>query len=506
VRPGSDLVTTREVLAEEAALLAAVKAGQGGYAELGCGGQWKFVSPFVAGNEEQTNAVLHVLKSRDLVTSIRGPAGSAKTTMMQEAVRAVAALSGKDVFVVAPSSSGVKILKQQGFAILDTFQKLMDNASLQEVARGKIVWIDEAGFLSTRQMRWAVDFAARNDCRLILSGDTRQHHAVERGDAMRLMEQTGAVAHAALTKSFRQQIAALRDAVYDLSTGKTESGFSKLDAFGAIHEVEDNAERLEAVANQHMTAVREDKSCLIVAPTHAECRAISGVVRDHQRKEGVLSGEEHEVRRLEKVNLTESQRRDAIYYNLGHVVEFHRRARGGFKSGERWEVGCCSSHSVVVVKDGQAKILPLTQAKNFNVYTQGEFPLAIGDTLRITKNFRVGTSRFRNNELCTVTEIDRESITVGAFLSGITFPSVFPQHRRHREVIDVMAEMCRNKLREVIFHVFLHAIRQLRNSLVAQIVIPPDDLDPFSRLGMFDNPCSDFFVVGAGRHYLFKLF
>ena len=91
VRPGSGVVTTREVLAEEAALLAAVKAGRGGCAELGCGGQWKFLSPFVAGNEEQTNAVLHVLKSRDLVTSIRGPAGSGKTTMMQEAVRALAA-------------------------------------------------------------------------------------------------------------------------------------------------------------------------------------------------------------------------------------------------------------------------------------------------------------------------------------------------------------------------------------------------------------------------------
>jgi conjugative relaxase-like TrwC/TraI family protein len=225
VRSGADLVTTREVLAEEAALLETVKAGRGGYPELSCGGQWKFLSPFVAGNEEQTNAVLHVLKSRDLVTSIRGPAGSGKTTMMQEAVRAVAALSGKDVFVVAPSSSGVEILKNQGFATLDTFQKLMGSASLQDVARGKIVWIDEAGFLSTRQMRWAVDFAAQNDCRLILSGDSRQHHAVERGDAMRLMERTGAVAHTALTKIFRQQIAALRDAVYDLSAGKTESGF-----------------------------------------------------------------------------------------------------------------------------------------------------------------------------------------------------------------------------------------------------------------------------------------
>ena len=136
--------------------------------------------------------------------------------MMQEAVKALAALSGKDVLVMAPSSSAVQVLKEQGFVALDTFQKLMESSLLQDVARGRIIWIDEAGFLSTRQMRWAVEFAARNDCRLILSGDTRQHHGVERGDALRVLERAGAVAQAALTKIFRQQIAALRDAVYDL--------------------------------------------------------------------------------------------------------------------------------------------------------------------------------------------------------------------------------------------------------------------------------------------------
>ena len=76
-------------------------------------------------------------------------------------------------------------------------------------------------------------------------------------------------------------------------------------------------------------------------------------------------------------------------------------------------MGRCGSGSVVVVKDGQAKVLPLSQAKSFNVYTQEDLSVAVGDTLRITKNFRIGTRRFRNNELCTVTAIDGESITVG---------------------------------------------------------------------------------------------
>jgi ATP-dependent exoDNAse (exonuclease V) alpha subunit len=262
-------------------------------------------------------------------------------------------------------------------------------------------------------MRWAADFAVQNDCRLILSGDTRQHHAVERGDALRVLERAGAVAHTALTKIFRQQISALRDAVYDLSAGRTESGFNKLEAFGAIHEMENKAERLEAIANQHIAALKESKSSLIVAPTHAECRAIARVVRDRQKREGFLSAEEHTVTGLDKLNLTESQRRDAINYKAGQVVEFHRRAKGGFKSGERWEVARCSSESVVVIKDGQAKLLPLVQAKSFNVYTQREVALAVGDSVRTTKNFRVGANRFTNNELCTVTAIDRHNIMIG---------------------------------------------------------------------------------------------
>jgi hypothetical protein len=86
--------------------------------------------------------------------------------------------------------------------------------------------------------------------------------------------------------------------------------------------------------------------------------------------------------------LTESQRRDPINYQLGQVVEFHRRAKGGFKSGERWVVARRSSETVVAVKDGQEKILPLDQPKSFDLYLPQETMLAAGDVVRIMKNFR----------------------------------------------------------------------------------------------------------------------
>ena len=57
-------------------------------------------SPEVAALEE-------ILQSRELAIAIQGPACAGKTTFAAEAVRAIEALSWKDVMVLAPSSSAV---------------------------------------------------------------------------------------------------------------------------------------------------------------------------------------------------------------------------------------------------------------------------------------------------------------------------------------------------------------------------------------------------------------
>jgi hypothetical protein len=121
------------VLAEEITLLEMVQAGRRLHEEIGRGGKWSFLSPLVEANPEQKNAVLEILRSKDLMTSVRGPAGSGKTSMMQEAVKAAEALSGREVLVFAPSSSAVKVLKQEGFLVSDTFQRLVESELLWDV-------------------------------------------------------------------------------------------------------------------------------------------------------------------------------------------------------------------------------------------------------------------------------------------------------------------------------------------------------------------------------------
>jgi conjugative relaxase-like TrwC/TraI family protein len=421
VRPDPDgrLLTTRDVRDAENKMIQLAAQGQGKHEALGGGKEWTIRHPLVGGSEEQSKAVHHVFGSKDLIISFKGPAGAGKTELMTEAVTAIESLSGKRVMVLAPSSPSVEVLRAQGFALANTLQQFELNPELQQAVKGQVLWVDEAGFLSVRQMLELQEFAVEHNCRLVVTGDTKQHHSVHWGDALRILERSGVIAQATLSKIYRQRIPELREAIEDLSKCRTGEGFDKLDKFGAIQEIADGASRLAAIAEKQIEALKAQRSSLIIAPTHSECRAIAGAVRKAMKEKGLLSGSEHSVTRLQRLNLTDSQQRDAVTYEPGQIVEFHRIAKGAvrggvqekrFKSGEQWEVLRREEGAVIVGKDGVEKQLPLDQARKFSVFEREKITLSIGDPIRFTKNVKDRGHRFLNNELRTVVGIDEGKI------------------------------------------------------------------------------------------------
>jgi hypothetical protein len=421
VRPDPDgrLLTTREVRDAESKMIQLATEGQGKYGSLNDGTEWVIRHPLVAASEEQSKAVRHVLGSEDFVISFKGPAGAGKTALMTEAVTAIESLSGKRVMILAPSSPSVEVLRAQGFARANTLQQFELNPELQQAVKGQVLWVDEAGFLSVHQMLELQEFAVEHNCRLVLTGDTKQHHSVQRGDALRILERSGTVAQAVLTKIHRQQIPQLREAIQVLSKGRTGEGFDKLDKFGAVQEIPDDPGRLAAIAEKQIEALKAQRSSLIIAPTHGECRAIAGTVRKAMQEKGLLSDSEHSVTRLQRLNLTDSQKRDAITYEPGQIVEFHRMAKGvvrsgvqqkRFRSGEQWEVLRREEGAVIVGKNGVEKQLPFDQTGKFSVFEREKITLAVGDRIRFTKNVNHRGQKFLNNELRTVVSIDDDKI------------------------------------------------------------------------------------------------
>ena len=88
--------------------------------------------------------------------------------MMREAVSVVSAFAEREVAVFAPSAAATEVLRADGFAA-ETFQMLMHNEALQAETAGKILWVDEAGFLSSRQMLWLAEYAAKHNSRVVLT-------------------------------------------------------------------------------------------------------------------------------------------------------------------------------------------------------------------------------------------------------------------------------------------------------------------------------------------------
>ncbi len=395
-RDGRKFNTTREVLAEEKEMLNFERFGRGKHKSLAAGGKVK--RDFL--NAEQRSAVQHVWESYDRVIAIRGGAGVGKTTLMQEAVAGIES-GGKKVSVFAPSSDASRgVLREEGFSDADTVQQLLVNERMQERVSGGVIWIDEAGLLGSRTLHKVFKIAEEQNARVVLSGDTKQHHSVERGDAFRLLQERGmAVAE---VREIQRQEGDYKQAVKHLSDGDIEKGWQGLEDLEAIHEIKDPLERQEKIVAAYQEASDKGESVLVVSPTHAEARLITDTLRSSEKEAGRVGLEDKDFTVLASLNLTEAEREQVENFREGQVIQLHQNIKG-FKRGEKAEVlGVDAEKGVVFVSDAggigntdkdlsvqeevNVRILPLDKAKHFQLYEKRGLGIAEGDKLRITQN------------------------------------------------------------------------------------------------------------------------
>jgi len=394
---GRQWLTTKDVLAEEKRLIDFVQDGRGKFKLFGSV-KYQFQNRMLS--DEQRNAVRHVLQSTDRVTAIRGGAGTGKTTMMREAVAAIES-DGLKVFTFAPSAEASRgvLRSDAGFASAETVEALLQNEKLQAQVRGQVIWIDEAGLLSVRTMARVADLAEKQNCRIILSGDTAQHRAVERGDALRILEKHASLPAAELKEIWRQKADSHKAVVADLRGGNLESAFKRLDKLGMLREM-DADKRHEALATDYTAAVKAGKSALVISPTHAEGERVTREIRAKLKAAKKLGTDERELIQLKNLQWTQAQRADARNYQSGMVIQFHQNT-AGFRRGERVTVKTRDEHGVSIERaSGKTASLPLDMTAHFQIYESRKIALAAGDMIRITQNgFTKDKRRLNNGDL-----------------------------------------------------------------------------------------------------------
>jgi conjugative relaxase-like TrwC/TraI family protein len=427
---GQLFATTKTVLKNEVAMLQFAKDGQRKFKPLLSDKQIG-KEDFAYLSKEQNKAALHILNSRDTVTGVVGKAGTGKTTMMRATRDAIESIPGQHVFAFAPSSQASRnVLAKEGFKDAETLAMLLKNEKLQEKTKGQVLWIDEAGLVSSKDMRSLMDIAKRNGNRVILSGDYTQHSSVEAGDAFRLLEKEAGVKLARLTEIRRQTEPDYKRAVEQISKGTgrdAQKGFDALDKMGCVIEAE-GEERHQALVKDYLTAADEGKSALIIAPTHAEGQRLTDELRNALKDRGAL-GAEHRFMSRKSTGWTDAQKGDARNYEPGMVLEFHQNAKG-FKRAEKLVVVEAQKAMpklgrrrnkpekneglVLLRQDGSRATLPLEQAQRFDVFRTREIAIAKGDRIRITKNGEAKVegqtkgTRLNNGDIFTVEGFTKE--------------------------------------------------------------------------------------------------
>ena len=410
---GERLVTTREILDEERRLLRFAVDGRGVALPLGAGLGGREGEPFPVGslskskdielNDQQKAAVEHVLTSRDRLVMLRGGAGTGKTTVLTEAAAAIEH-GGRRVLGFAVTSDASRgVLREAGFRTAETLQKFLTDPRLQDQARGQVVWIDEAGMVGTPTMRKVCDLVDKLDARLVLSGDTRQHPPVERGDAMKLLETQAGIAPAELEHIVRQS-GLYKQAVDALTKHDLTKAVSLLDRMDAIKET-DGPDRHERLASRYAELTRGRRTALVVSPTHAEGRAVTGHIREVLRTEGRIGTEEMSFTRLQDRQWTEAQKADPHNYTLGQVIQFTRHCPGVPRRGiapapaglKVRVVGIDTEKKFITTEDagGHRRPLPLHLADRFGVFAEQDLRLSVGDRIRITRNATTLDSKHR---------------------------------------------------------------------------------------------------------------
>jgi conjugative relaxase-like TrwC/TraI family protein len=388
---GRAMATTRDVLAGESRLIALARDGRGRFRPLGNLDRPVTREKF---NEGQRAALRHVLGSRDLVTILRGAAGTGKTTLEQELGEALAE-AGQPVVALAPTAEASRsVLRQEaGFAEADTVARFLKDERMQDAARGGVVLVDEASLLGTRDMLRLLGAAQGVEARVVLVGDRKQHRSVAAGEPLKLLEEKAGLPVVELTEILRQSGDYLKAAQH-LSQGDTAEGFAELGRLGWIREVPD-ADRYQQLAAAYLEAVQEKKrsgevkSALVVSPTHGEAALITGTIRAALKKDGRL-GEERTLAAWVPAHLTDAQKGDAANYDPGDMLQFHQNAPG-HNNGSR----------LVVAEGGK---LPLAYPGRFEVYRPATLTLAVGDRGRVTANGKTkdGMHRLNNGDLFTV--------------------------------------------------------------------------------------------------------
>jgi conjugative relaxase-like TrwC/TraI family protein len=398
-------LTRPDVLQRETEIVRTVREGIAACHPL----VWESKAPTLPLDDEQRKVLDTLLSSTDRIAVFRGGAGTGKSFVLREvANQAIAA--GRQIVVIAPQRQQVLDLERASLPAPKTVAQFL---AKPELPAGALVIVDESGQIGGRQMLAMLRLIRDQNARMILSGDTRQHGPVEASDALLAIERYSEIKPVELRKIRRQdperarnraerrRIEEYRKAVAAAADGKNTESFKRLEQIQAIVSC-GVGEQAGKLADEYVRLTETGASAVVVSQTWSEVNRVNAEVRTGLKAKGIIGLDDTLVPILEKIDLTNAQKRDARSYSPETLVVFNQKVRSAEPGAKGKLMGILKS-SVLVEVDGTIVPVSNKHLDRISVCTERQILVAAGDRLHLKANRRLRSGhRANNGELVTV--------------------------------------------------------------------------------------------------------
>ncbi len=401
-------VTLRQVLQREMEIVQAVREGAISCYPL----VWKPQPANPKLDGEQCKALNALVSSTHRISLFRGGAGTGKSFVLRELVGQIRT-GGRGVALLAPQRQQVVEMETAGFPSPTTVANFLLK---RELAEGTVVVVDEAGQIGGKQMHELIRLVCERNARLVLSGDTRQHGAVEASDALLAIERHSGLRPVELHKIRRQNpalgrsaserthIRQYRKAVEMAAAGKLAESFERLEKMGAVVAC-GLGEQADKLADKYLQIAQQAGSVVVVSQTWNEVQRVNSQVREALKTKGMLGAADITVQTLDHLDLTNAQKQDERFYPPDAVIVFNQKVRDA-EPGAKGKLGGIVKSGILVEVDGKFVTVPKKSLAKISVCRARDIPVADNDRLHLKANRKLADgNRVTNGELVTVKAI-----------------------------------------------------------------------------------------------------
>jgi conjugative relaxase-like TrwC/TraI family protein len=353
-------------------------------------------------NKAQAIALNHFVNNRNGVMLCQGDAGVGKTYT----VKALKETINRDISLrgLAPSAAAASELHQGADINCQTLDAYL-NIPIKSLPKNELIVVDEAGMISSTQMKNLLERCEQTNSRILLIGDIKQLAAVQAGSPFKLLQEKAKLPTIRIDKNVRQQNIQLKEVVDLLSTGEIRQGYEKLNEQGSIKQIPIDSLRLKAVVNDYLERDHKIQTqTLILAGTNKEKEAITKQVRQGLIEQGKLSRESQPINILKLKDLDKFSLTQASSYEIGDVIKFNNNS-ARFSKDLYYRVDAVDSKTkTLTLRDslGNQQSLELNSYKDRTVFQAETRELRLGEQMKFTRNHYQNQTKQINGQQFTV--------------------------------------------------------------------------------------------------------